>query len=159
MTENTPPDIAARLKDLGITLPRAASPLASYVPVVRTGNLLFISGQLSANEDGLITGTLGRDITLDVARTGARNAALSILAHIEQTAGVPLDRVSRFVKLSIFVASAPDFHEHHLVANGASDIIAEIFGDRGKHARAAFGVAALPLGAAVEIEAVVEIAP
>ena len=147
-----------KLAALGLELPVPAAPLAAYVPVVQTGNLLFVSGQLSMNASGIIKGTLGVDMDVLSAQIAARSASLGVLAQIVHTANVPLSKISRVVKLSIFVASAPDFFNHHLVANGASELIADVLGDKGKHARAAFGVAALPLGAAVEIEAVVEVA-
>ncbi|HHG89777.1 MAG TPA: RidA family protein [Devosia sp.] len=145
------------LAALGLALPTPAAPLAAYVPVVRTGNLLFVSGQLSADSGGIIKGTLGSDLDMQQAQSAARAAALGVLAQIVHGAGVPLARISKVLKLSIFVASTPDFFEHHLVANGASELIAKVLGDKGKHARAAFGVAALPMGAAVEVEAVVEV--
>jgi len=146
-----------RLKNLGLSLPVLSPPLASYVPVMRTGNLLFVSGQLSSNDDGIIKGRLGENIEMEQASIAARNCALAVLSQVVNSANVPLEQISRIVKLSIFVASTPDFDKHHLVANGASDLMVEILGDSGKHARAAFGVAALPLGAVVEIEAIVEI--
>ncbi len=146
-----------KLTALGLKLPTPATPLAAYVPVVRTGNLLFISGQLSMDAQGIIKGTLGIDMDVAQAQNAARTAALGVLAQIVHTANVPLAHVNQVVKLSIFVASAPDFFEHHLVANGASELIANVLGDKGKHARAAFGVGALPMGAAVELEAVIEV--
>ena len=146
-----------RLTDLGLTLPVPAAPLAAYVSTVLSGNLLFVSGQLPANQDGIIKGCLGKNIEVDAAQAAARLAALGVLAQIVHGANVPLERIARLIKLSIFVSSTPDFENHHLVANGASELMANILGDRGKHARAAFGVAALPLGAVVEIEAIVEI--
>ncbi len=145
------------LAALGLELPVPAAPLAAYVPVSRTGKLIFVSGQLSMDAQGIIKGTLGLDMDVEQAQIAARSAALGVLAQIVHTANVPLSEISRVVKLSIFVASAPDFFEHHLVANGASELLANVLGDRGKHARAAFGVAALPMGAAVEVEAVVEV--
>lgn len=145
------------LKRLGITLPQPAAPLAAYVPVVRSGELLFISGQLPVNSDGMMEGTLGANMLVADGQAAARLAAINVLAQIVSNGGVTLDKVKRVVKLSIFVASTPDFTEHHLVANGASELIAEVLGDAGQHARAAFGVAALPMGAAVEIEAIVDV--
>ncbi len=145
------------LAALGLELPVPAAPLAAYVPVSRTGKLIFVSGQLSMDAQGIIKGTLGLDMDVEQAQIAARSAALGVLAQIVHTANVPLSEISRVVKLSIFVASAPDFFEHHLVANGASELLANVLGDRGKHARAAFGVAALPMGAAIEVEAVVEV--
>lgn len=150
----TPDD---KLAQLGITLPVPPKPLASYLPVVRTGNLLFVSGQLSANPAGMIHGRLGADMDVEHGQDAARYAAVSVLAQIVSNGGVELEAIKQVVKLSIFVASTPEFTDQHLVANGASDLICDVLGDAGKHARAAFGVAALPLGAAVEVEAIVEI--
>ena len=151
---NTPTE---RMAQLGIILPTPAAPAAAYVPVVRTGNLLFVSGQLSIGDNGIIKGCLGKDISIEEAQIGARHAALGVLAQIVTTAGVPLERIAQVVKLTIFVASTPEFDQHHIVANGGSNVLAEILGDKGTHARAAFGVASIPMGAAVEIEAIVEI--
>ncbi len=146
-----------RLKDLGIELSEPGAPAANYVPVVRTGNLLFVSGQVSAGPDGLIKGTLGTDLDTAAGQKAAAASAVAILSHLKHSGGIALDDIKRFVKLTVLVASAPDFNEQHLVANGASDLLADVFGEAGSHARAAFGVAALPLGAAVEIDAVVEV--
>ena len=147
-----------RLKALGLDLPEPRSPVASYVAVVRTGDLLFVSGQLSIGPDGLVTGKLGADMDVTQGKAAAAHAALLVLAQVVHAGGVPLERIARVVKLSVLVNSTADFTEHHIVANGASDLIGAILGDKGAHTRAAFGVAALPLGAAVEIEAVVEVA-
>lgn len=146
-----------RLAELGLKLPVPAVPLAAYIPVARTGNLLFVSGQLSADGNGIITGISGQDIDLESARLAARQSALGVLAQIVHSAKVPLENIEQVIKLSIFVAATPQYSEHHLVANGASQLISDVLGDRGKHARAAFGVASLPMGAAVEVEAIVEI--
>ena len=146
-----------RLADLGISLPIPTPPLAAYVPIVRSGNLLYVSGQLPFGEDGLVTGCLGKNIQIEEAQKAAQLAAISILAQVVSGAKIELDQISRLIKLSIFVASTPEFTEHHIVANGASELLAKILGDKGKHARAAFGVAALPMGACVEIEAVIEV--
>jgi len=151
---NSPAD---RLAQRGLTLPVPPEPRASYVPVVRTGNLLFVSGQISENPAGIIHGRLGADLDTEHGQDAARYAALSVLAQIVHNGGTPMENIRRVVKLSVFVASTPDFNEQHLVANGASELIGEILGEAGAHARAAFGVAALPLGAAVEIEAIVEV--
>ncbi len=148
-----------RLEELGLCLPEPGAPLAAYVPVMRSSDLLHVSGQLSADENGIIRGRLGDDMEIEQAQIAARNCALAILAQIAKTASVPLEKISRIVKLSVFVASTPDFHSHHLVANGASELLVAVLGEKGKHARAAFGVAALPLGAAVEVEAIVEVLP
>ena len=142
--------IAARLAELGITLPKAAAPVASYVPVVVTGNLAHVSGQLPFIDGALVTGRLGEDVSLEQGQAAARACALMILAQVE-AAGVSLDRVTRIVKLGGFVNSAGDFTDQPKVVNGASDLMVDVFGDAGKHARAAVGVPALPLGAAVEV--------
>jgi len=148
-----------RLEELGLSLPVLLAPLAAYSPVMRSGDMLYISGQLSSDKNGIIKGRLGDNIDMENAQLAAKNCALSILSQIVNSANIELQDIKQVIKLSIFVASTPDFHSHHLVANGASDLMVEILGDKGKHARAAFGVAALPLGAAVEIEAIVQIAP
>ena len=147
----------AKIKELGFELPAPVAPLASYVPVQRVGNVLHISGQLPMDSEGLRKGTLGKDVGVQEAQKAAQICALNILGQIKSSAGVDLGDIKQFIKLGVFVASTPEFVEHHLVANGASDLIGEIFGDVGKHARAAVGVPALPLGAMVEIEAIVEV--
>ena len=149
--------IAARLAELGITLPVAAAPVAAYVPVVVSGNIAHVSGQLPFIDGKLVTGRLGDDVSLEQGAEAARACALMILAQVE-AAGISLDRVSRVVKLGAFINSTADFTDQPKVANGASELMAEVFGDLGKHARAAVGVPALPLGAAVEVDAVIELA-
>ena len=149
--------IAARLAELGITLPVAAAPVAAYVPVVVSGNIAHVSGQLPFVDGKLVTGRLGDDVSLEQGAAAARACALMILAQVE-AAGISLDRVSRVVKLGAFINSTADFTDQPKVANGASELMAEVFGDLGKHARAAVGVPALPLGAAVEGDAVIELA-
>ena len=146
-----------KLREYGYELPTPKPPVASYVPVTRTGNLLYVSGQISANEQGVVTGLLGDTMNVVQGANAAELAALHVLAQIVHSGGVPLEEIKRILKLTVLVASTPDFSEQHLVANGGSDLLVTVLGDRGKHARAAFGVAALPLGAAVEIEAVVEV--
>jgi enamine deaminase RidA (YjgF/YER057c/UK114 family) len=149
--------IDQRLAELGITLPQPAAPVASYVPAVLTGNLLHISGQVSFAEDGSrITGRLGEDMDLEGGQEAARRCGLMLLAQMKQALG-SLDRVSRIVKLGVFVNSAGDFTDQPKVANGASDLMQEVFGEAGRHARAAVGVPALPLGVAVEVDAIVEV--
>ena len=144
-----------RLAELGVTLPQPAAPVAAYVPAVESGGMLHVSGQISFAEDGsLITGRLGEDVDLDSGIAAARRCGIMILAQIKAAVG-SLDRVERIVKLGVFVNSTPDFTEQHLVTNGASELLGELFGDAGKHARAAVGVAALPLGVAVEVDAIV----
>jgi len=150
--------IEKRLSELGVTLPAAAAPAANYVPFVISGNLLFTAGQLPLKDGRLqVTGLLGRDADTAAGREAAKYCAINILAQAKAALG-DLDKIGRLVKITVFVASAPDFTEQHLVANGASDFLAEVLGDKGKHARSAVGTASLPLNAAVEIEAVIEIA-
>ena len=149
--------IDQRLAELGITLPQAAAPVAAYVPTVEVGGLLHVSGQISFAEDGsLIKGRLGDDVDLDAGMAAARRRGVMLLAQIKAALG-SLDRVERIVKLGVFVNSTADFTDHPKVANGASELMVEVFGEAGKHARAAVGVAALPLGVAVEVDAVVAI--
>lgn len=151
--------IHSRLKELGITLPAAAAPAANYVPYVISGSMLYLSGQLPI-EDGkvAVTGHLGKNVDVATGQRAAELCAINILAQANAALGGDLSRIRRVVKLNGFVASTPDFVEQHLVINGASNLIANVLGDAGKHARAAVGMAALPLNAAVEIDAVIEIA-
>ena len=151
--------IAARLKDLGIALPVAAAPQGAYVPWVKTGNLLFISGQITMGPAGLeYVGTVGRDINLEAARAAARLAAINVLAQTSAALDGDLDRVKRVVKVTGFVNAVPGFTQHPEVVNGASQLFAEIFGEAGRHARAAVGASSLPRNVAVEVEAIFEIA-
>jgi enamine deaminase RidA (YjgF/YER057c/UK114 family) len=151
--------IEARLKELGITLPQAAAPAANYVPYVISGSLLYISGQLPMeNGKVAITGHLGDGVDVQTGQRAAELCAINILAQASAALGGDLGRITRVVKLNGFIASVPTFVEQHLVMNGASNLIATILGDAGKHARAAVGMAALPFNAAVEIDAVLEIA-
>lgn len=153
MVSSGPDQALARL---GIELPQPPAPAAAYQPFARAGALVFTAGQLPLVDGRLpTTGRLGEELDTDGGAELARIAAINVLAVARAAAG-SLDAV-RVVKLTVFVASTPDFAEHHLVANGASNLLIGVLGDRGKHARAAFGVAALPLGAAVEIEAIVEV--
>ena len=150
--------IEKRLSDLGVTLPAAAAPAANYVPFVRSGNLLFTAGQLPLKDGKLqAAGLLGRDLDTAAAREGAKLCAINILAQAKAALG-DLEKIARVVKITVFVASTPDFTEQHLVANGASDFLFAALGERGKHARSAVGMASLPLNAAVEVEAIIEIA-
>jgi enamine deaminase RidA (YjgF/YER057c/UK114 family) len=146
--------IADRLAELGIELPKPAAPVASYVPVVMAGGLAHVSGQLPFIDGGLVTGRLGEDVDLDLGARAARACGLMILAQLDAALG-SLDRVARVVKLGAFVNSAPGFTDQPKVANGASDLMVEVFGDAGRHARSAVGVPVLPLGAAVEVDAIV----
>ena len=148
--------IEARLTELGITLPQAAAPVASYVPVAVQGDTAFVSGQISFVDGELVKGRLGEDVSLEDGIAAARGCGLMILAQLRAALG-SLDRVERVVKLGGFVNSTPDFTDQPKVINGASDLMLEVFGDAGKHARAAVGVPALPLGVAVEVDAVVAI--
>ncbi|BCH02134.1 hypothetical protein MesoLj131b_41330 [Mesorhizobium sp. 131-2-5] len=149
--------IEKRLSDLGVTLPVAAAPAANYVPFCRSGNLLFTAGQLPLKDGKLqASGLLGRDVDTASGKDAARYCAINILAQAKAALG-DLEKISRLVKITVFVASAPDFVEQHLVANGASDFLVAALGERGKHARSAVGTASLPLNAAVEIEAIFEV--
>jgi enamine deaminase RidA (YjgF/YER057c/UK114 family) len=139
-------------------LPQAAAPAANYVSFAISGNLLFTAGQLPLKDGKLIaTGLLGRDLDILEAQAAARQCAINILSQAKAALG-DLERIARIVKITAFVASTPDFVSQHLVANGASDLLAEVLGEKGRHARSAVGIASLPLNAAVEIEAVVEFA-
>lgn len=147
------------LKELGIELPEPPKPVASYVPYVVVRPYVFVSGQVPLRDGGLPrTGLVGRDLTPQEAAQEARFCAINLLAQLRVAAGGSLDGVRRIVKLTVFVASAPGFRAQPLVANGASDLFVAVFGDAGRHARSAVGVAELPLGAAVEIEAIAELA-
>lgn len=148
--------IDSKLADLGITLPAAPAPAANYVPYVRTGNLLFVSGQISAGPGGLITGRLGADLAVEAGAEAARACGLALLAQTRAALG-SLDKVVRVVKLTGFVNSTPEFTDQPEVINGCSDLMVEVFGDKGRHARAAVSAAALPRGVAVEVEAIFEV--
>lgn len=153
-----PGTIDARLAALGILLPDPQAPAANYVPFVQTGNLVFISGQISADADGLRTGKLGKTCSLEDGQAAARICAINLMAQLKVACGGDLDRVVRVVKLTGFVNAAFDYTDHPKVVNGASDLFAEVFAEAGHHARAAVGVASLPLGVAVEVEGIFEIA-
>lgn len=146
-----------RLKDLGLNIPSPAAPVANYVPFVIAGKELFISGQISLSADGLIKGKLGADLDVAKGADAARACAINLIAQMKTALGGDLDRVKRIVKLTGFVNCTPDFTDQPKVINGASDLIVEVFGDAGLHARAAVGAPSLPLGAAVEIDAIVEL--
>ena len=147
--------IASRLAQLGIALPEAAAPVAAYVPTVLAGDLLHISGQVSQENGERLTGRVGADRDLEFGVRAARSCGLMLLAQIEKAVG--LDRVERIVKLGVFVNCTADFTDQPKVANGASELMQDVFGEAGRHARSAVGVPSLPLGAAVEIDAVVQI--
>ena len=146
-----------RLAELGVTLPEAAAPVAAYVPTVLLGNLLHISGQVSFEGGTLLPGRLGEDLGLEDGQRAARACGLMLLAQIEKAVG--LDRVERIVKLGVFVNCTGAFTDQPKVANGASELMEQVFGEMGRHARAAVGVPSLPLGAAVEIDAIVAVSP
>ena len=145
--------IAARIAELGITLPKAAAPVASYVPVVVHGGMAYVSGQLPFVDGVVVTGRLGDDVSVEDGKAAARACALMIVAQL-QAAGL-LEQVERVVKLGAFINCTADFTQQPEVANGASDLMEQIFGGAGQHARAAVGVPALPRGAAVEVDAIV----
>ncbi len=144
----------ARLKDLGIDLPEAAAPAANYVPYVLDGNTLYVSGQVPSDADGLITGKLGDDYTTEQGAAAARICGLYLIAQVRAACGGDLDRLDRVMKLTGFVNSTGDFGEQPMVVNGASDLMVEVFGDAGRHARSAVSAASLPFGVAVEIEGI-----
>lgn len=151
--------IEARLAELGVTLPDAPAPAANYVPFVQTGNLLFVSGQIAANADGMIKGKLGDDMDVAAGAVAARACGVSLLAQLKAGCGGDIDRLVRVVKLVGFVNSTPDFGDQPAVINGCSDFMVEALGDKGRHSRSAVSAASLPFGVAVEIEAIFEIAP
>ncbi|MCO4843885.1 MAG: RidA family protein [Yoonia sp.] len=146
--------IEAKLAMLGVTLPDAPAPAANYVPFVVNGNTVYVSGQISANSDGLITGKLGSDLTPEQGAAAAKACAISLLAQLKAACDGDIDRLDRVVKLVGFVNSTPDFTDQPKVINGASDFMVEALGDQGRHARSAVSAASLPLGVAVEIEAI-----
>ncbi len=149
--------IENRLREMGITLPQAAAPAANYRPFMHVGSQVITSGQLPLRDGQLVaTGRLGAEVDLARGQEAAKWCAVNILAQAKAALG-DLDKIKTIVKITVFVASTPDFTEQHLVANGASDLLADVLGDRGRHARSAVGVASLPLNAAVEIEAIIEV--
>lgn len=150
--------IAARLAELGISLPEPAKAVANYVPYVQSGNLLHISGQLSNDASGGLKGTVGEDVSPEDAARGARLCGINLLAQISAALDGDLERVVRIVKLGGFVQAGPGFTAIPAVINGCSDLMVEVFGDKGRHARSAVGVYQLPLGFAVEVDAIVEVA-
>ncbi len=150
--------ISARLADKGIELPQATAPAANYIPYVQSGNLLFVSGQISTTADGLVTGKLGADLDVEAGAAAAKLCALSLLAQVKAACGGDIDRLVRVVKLTGFVNSTPDFTDQPKVINGASDFLVEALGEAGRHSRSAVSAASLPLGVAVEIEGIFELA-
>ena len=149
--------IEARLAELGVILPEAPAPAANYVPWVRTGNLLFVSGQIAANADGFITGKLGENMTAEDGAIAAKACAISLLAQLKAGCDGDIERLVRVVKLVGFVNSTPDFGDQPKVINGCSDFMVEALGDKGSHSRSAVSAASLPFGVAVEIEGIFEI--
>ena len=149
-------NIYDKLKALGITLPAVATPAAAYVPFVQSGKLVFLSGHLPKKEGQVIVGQLGKNLTTGEGKAAARAIAIDLMGTLHAAVG-DLNKVKRIVKLMSLVNSTSDFTEQHLVTNGCSELLGEVFGDAGKHARSAFGVAQIPLGACVEIELIAEV--
>jgi enamine deaminase RidA (YjgF/YER057c/UK114 family) len=151
--------VDARLKELDITLPKATAPVANYVPFVVSGKLVFVSGQVTVGPNGLeYVGQVGKDFSVEQGQAAARLCALNVVAQLREACAGDLDRVKRCVKVTGFVSAVPAFGQHPEVVNGASDLFVQIFGEVGKHARAAVGAGSLPRNVAVEVEAVFEIA-
>lgn len=150
-------DVYSKLADLNIELPDAPKPAANYVPFVRSGNLVFISGQVSMDANGLVRGILGENMAVEDGQKAARLCAINLIAQLHAACDGDLNQVAQVVKLTGFVNATGDFTQHPQVVNGASDLFAEVFGDAGKHARAAVGSVSLPLGVAVEVEGIFEI--
>ena len=146
-----------KLKELGITLPDAPAPAANYVPFVQVGDIVYVSGQISADANGFIKGKLGDDMTTEEGAAAARACAINLLAQVKAACGGDLDRLFRVVKLTGFVNSTADYTDQPKVVNGASDLLAEALGDAGKHSRSAVSAASLPLGVAVEIEGIFQV--
>jgi enamine deaminase RidA (YjgF/YER057c/UK114 family) len=153
-----PGKFETKLNDLGVSLPDAPAPAANYVPYVISGDLVYVSGQIAMNADGLIVGKLGQDMSVEQGQAAAKTCAINLLAQVKKACGGDLDRLVKVVKLGGFVNATPDFTQHPMVINGASDFMVEALGDVGRHARAAVGAGSLPLGVAVEIEGIFQIA-
>jgi enamine deaminase RidA (YjgF/YER057c/UK114 family) len=149
--------VADRLAELGITLPQPVPPVATYVPFVRTGNVIHISGQISIDPSGGIKGTVGTEVDFDTAVKAARLCGINLIAQMNAACDGDLDRVVRVVKLGAFVQAGPDFFDIPKVINGCSDLMVEVFADAGRHARSAVGVYRLPLNFAVEVDAIIEV--
>ena len=150
-------NVYEQLKAQGISLPPVAVPAAAYVPYVQSGNLVFLSGHIARKDGKPWVGQLGRDMTTEQGQAAARAIAIDLLGTLQAACGGDLNRVKRIVKLMSLVNSTGDYTEQHLVTNGASELLGQVFGDKGKHARSAFGVAQIPLGACVEIELIAEL--
>jgi len=151
-------NVYEQLQKLGITLPPVAVPAAAYVPYVQSGKLVFLSGHIARKDGKVWVGQLGRNLGTEEGKAAARAVAIDLLGTLQAAAGGDLNRVQRIVKVMSLINSSPDFTEQHLVTNGASELLAEVFGDKGAHARSAFGVAQIPMGACVEIELIAELA-
>ena len=154
--QNMTTDIYAKLKTLGITLPAVSTPAAAYLPFVQTGSLIFLSGHLAKKDGKVIVGQLGKNTSLEEGKQAARAIAIDLMGTLHAAVG-DLNKVKRIVKVMGLVNSTADFTDQHLVTNGCSELLVEVFGDAGKHARSAFGVAQIPLGACVEIEMIAEV--
>ncbi|MCJ7800251.1 MAG: RidA family protein [Polaromonas sp.] len=150
-------DIYAKLKALNITLPTAATPAAAYLPFVQTGKLVFLSGHLAKKDGQVVVGQLGKNVSTEEGKAAARLIAIDLMGTLHAAVG-DLNKIKRIVKVMSLVNSTGDFTEQHLVTNGCSELLGEVFGDAGKHARSAFGVAQIPMGACVEIELIAEVA-
>ena len=146
-----------KLKELGITLPAVSAPAAAYVPFVRTGNLVFLSGHIAKKDGKAWVGQFGKNMTTEQGKAAARAIAIDLMGTLQAAVG-DLEKVKRIVKVMSLVNSTADFTEQHLVTNGASELLGQVFGDKGAHARSAFGVAQIPMGACVEIELIAEVA-
>lgn len=147
----------SKLAEMGVTLPEAPAPAANYVPYVLVGDMLYVSGQISRDADGLITGKLGADMTVEEGAAAAKSCAIALLAQVKAACGGDLDRLKRVVKLTGFVNSTPDFRDQPLVINGASDLMGEALGEAGQHARVAVSSPSLPLGVAVEVDGIFQV--
>ncbi len=150
-------EIEKKLADMGLSLPDAPAPAANYIPYVISGNIVYVSGQISRTDEALITGKVGADLSVEEGAEAARTCALGLLAQVREACGGDFARLSRVVKLVGFVNSTPDFTDQPKVINGASDLMVDLLGDAGRHARSAVSAGALPLGVAVEIEGIFEI--
>ena len=149
--------IYEKLQSLGITLPPVATPAAAYVPYVQTGNLVFVSGNIARKDGAPWIGQLGKNISVEEGKAAARSCAIGLIAALDAATGGRLERVGRIVKVMSLVNSTSEFTEQHLVTNGCSELLGQVFGERGQHARSAFGVAQIPMGACVEIELIAEL--